>query len=347
MIPIPELAYLTPDLPGVGGKLKVRPDDFLVEEQPLYEPVGEGEHLYLFIEKTGVATPDVVRRLVKAFRVGRNDVGVAGMKDKHAITRQHFSVRTTDAGVPEADALAHLAEQSNVKVLWADRHKNKLRRGHLAGNRFVIRVREVEPLRDTMTAKRVLDRLAAAGVPNYFGEQRFGYRQNNHLLGRLLLLGDYQAALNEMLGRPEPYESEAVQHGRAAYDRGDYAEALEHWPKHLRFDRQALDALRQGRSAEQAVRAVDRTQRHFLVTAMQSAVFNRVLHERITGNTFDRLLPGDLAWKHDSRAVFSVDEATAELENGPEGRVPKMAVSPSGPMWGPEMMRAEGEPGRI
>ncbi|MFA9477964.1 tRNA pseudouridine(13) synthase TruD [Phycisphaerales bacterium AB-hyl4] len=347
MNPIHDLAYLTPDLPGVGGRIKLRPDDFLVEEQPLYEPTGEGEHLYLFIEKRQIATTDVVRQLVKAFRVSRRDVGFAGMKDKHAISRQHFSVRMTDAEASQDEALESLSRDDRVTLLWADRHGNKLRRGHLAGNRFVIRIREIEPTRDTLIAKRVLDRLAAAGVPNYLGEQRFGYRQNNHEVGRLLLLGEHQAVLDAMLGKPEAYESEAVQLGRAAYDRGDYAEALAHWPKHLRFDRQALDALRQGRSAEKAVAAIDRNQRAFLITALQSAAFNRVLHERLSGGTFDRLLPGDLAWKHDSRAVFSVDEATAELENGPTGRVPQMAVSPSGPMWGPDMTQAEGEPGRM
>src|SRR5687768_4723165 len=95
-----QLAFLT-ETPGIGGVIKQRPEDFLVDEQPLYEPEGQGEHLYIFVEKRGMTTTDVVRRLTKAFRVGRGDVGYAGMKDKHAVTRQHFSVRLPD---PTQDA---------------------------------------------------------------------------------------------------------------------------------------------------------------------------------------------------------------------------------------------------
>src|SRR5688500_17210731 len=85
------LAYLT-DAAGIGGVINERPEDFLVDEQPLYQPAGSGEHLYLFLEKRGTTTTEVVRRLAKAFRVGRSDIGFAGLKDKHAVTRQHFSV---------------------------------------------------------------------------------------------------------------------------------------------------------------------------------------------------------------------------------------------------------------
>ncbi|HEX7010573.1 MAG TPA: tRNA pseudouridine(13) synthase TruD [Phycisphaeraceae bacterium] len=340
------LAYLTADLPGIGGAIKQRPEDFLVQEQPLYEPTGEGEHLLLCIQKTSATTLDVVRRLAKAFRVSRNEVGYAGLKDKHAVASQHFSVRLTDAGVDQAKGLEHLSHDPRLAVLWSARHTGKLRRGHLAGNRFVIRVRDVEPTA-VLWAKRVLDRLTASGAPNYVGQQRFGYRQNNHELGRLLLKGQYAALLDEMLGRPSELDSPRVRAAREAYERGDYTAALEHWPRHLRFDRQALDALRQGRTPQQAVRAMDRVQREFLVSSVQSAVFNRVLDHRLREGWFDRLLPGDLAWKHDSRAVFTVDEATAELENGPTGRVRTLAVSPSGPMWGQSMMRAQGQPGRI
>lgn len=338
--PTADLAYLTPAIGGIGGVIKERPEDFLVEEQPLYQPAGHGEHLYLFIEKRGVTTSDVVRRLAKAFRVGKSDVGYAGFKDKHAVTRQHFSVYLPDPAHDQE--LLQNVETPAIKLLWIARHANKLRRGHHAGNRFVIRIRQVEPTA-VVRAKRVLDYLQTHGAPDYVGEQRFGYRKENHELGRLLLLGRDQELLDLMLGRPGESDFAPARAARQAYDRRDYAAALDAWPHHHRPERQALDALRQGKSPRQAVMGIDATHRNFLVSAMQSAAFNRVLDHRIRAGLFDKLVAGDLAWKHDSRAVFAVDQATANLENAPGGRVEKLQVSPSGPMWGASMIKPAGQ----
>ena len=333
------LTYLTPYIPGIGGVIKERPEDFLVEEQPLYEPAGTGEHLYIYIQKRGVTTSDVIRRLVKAFRVGKGDVGYAGLKDKHAVVRQHFSIYLPN---PAHDTeLLKNVETESIKVLWSQRHANKLQRGHHAGNRFVIYVRQVEPTA-AVRARQVLDRLTVTGVPNYIGEQRFGYRGNNHELGRLLLLGRFQELLDAMLGQPQPTDFAPTRAAREAYERRDYTAALDAWPRHHRPERQALDALRQGRDPRGAVMAVDQVQREFLVSALQSAAFNLVLHRRISDGLFATLVPGDLAWKHDSGAVFAVDEPTAALENSSGGRVPRLEVSPSGPMWGVNMTRAAG-----
>ncbi len=338
------LTYLTPELPGIGGQLKQRPEDFLVEEAPAYEPCGEGEHAYLFIEKTGLTTFDAIRRIAKAFNVRKSDVGYAGLKDKHAVTRQWFSVRPPKREKLD-DYVRDIEHHPQMKVLLRDYHGNKLRRGHLVGNRFVIKVRGVEATA-AIVAKKTLDRLAAAGIPNFIGEQRFGYRQNGHLLGRMLLLGDHAGFLREMLGDPREGDAPILLEARQRFDAGDYDEALRLWPRQLRYDRQALDAVRQGKPPRDAVMAVDPAQRELLVAGLQSAVFNAVLDLRLRdpagGAGIDRLEPGDLAFKHDSGAVFAVDEATAAAENGPDGRVPRLEVSPSGPMWGAEMMRASG-----
>jgi len=341
--PTDTLTHLTADLPGIGGVLKQRPEDFLVEEQPLYQPTGEGEHLMLFIEKTGLTTSEAIYRITKAFRAGRGDAGYAGLKDKHAVTRQHITVRVTDAD-PIDVSLARITEYSGdkLKVLWHERHVNKLRRGHLLANRFVIRVRQVEPTA-VVAAKRCLDRLVASGAPNYVGEQRFGYMRINHTLGRLLLQRKSKEFLDMMLGLKGSVDAIGTQLGRAAYDAGDFAAALEHWPKHLKNDRQALDALRQKKTPEQAVLNIAMDQREFFLSAYQSDVFNRVLERRIRMGLFDRLVPGDLASKHDNRAVFAVDEAVASLENAPGGRMGALEISPSGPMWGSGMTRPAGD----
>ncbi len=334
------LSYLTPGLPGIGGRIKLQPEDFLVEEQPLYPTKGEGEHLYLFIEKRGQTTSNVVRRIAKMFRVSKTDVGYAGLKDKHAVTRQHLSVYLPDTS--QDQNLISRFEFTPFKLLWSDRHHNKLRRGHLASNRFVIYIRHIQPTA-VLKVKTVLDRLVQTGVPNYIGSQRFGYRCNNNELGRLLLLGKWQALLDEMLGRPIDDDSEATFSGRQEYDRGDYQAALAAWPKHLRNDRQALDALRQGKSPRQAVQTIDLQQQEYLISALQSRIFNLVLNRRIQDRLFDQLVPGDLAWKHDNRSVFAVDEQVAGHENSPAGRVRQFEVSPSGPMWGRQMTRPSGQ----
>jgi tRNA pseudouridine13 synthase len=175
-----ELPRLTADVPGCGGAFKLVPEDFEVEEVPAYQPSGEGEHLYLWVEKRGRDTRELVRALAGALGVSEDDVGVAGMKDRQAVTRQLVSVPARAEGKVADFSL------EGVRVLWTRRHGNKLRTGHLRGNRFRLRLRGV---RDVEAARESFSRLVARGVPNYFGEQRFGRAGDNADLGRLLVLG--------------------------------------------------------------------------------------------------------------------------------------------------------------
>lgn len=175
-----ERPRLTEDVPGCGGAFKLVPEDFEVEEVPAYAPSGEGEHLYLWLEKRGRDTREVVKALASALGVDEGDVGVAGMKDRQAITRQLLSVPA------RAEARLPTFSLEGVSVLWSRRHGNKLRTGHLKGNRFRLRLRGVK---DVGAARESFSRLGARGVPNYFGEQRFGREGDNADLGRLLVLG--------------------------------------------------------------------------------------------------------------------------------------------------------------
>lgn len=180
MSPLPP--YLTADLPGTGGLLKAVPEDFEVEELPAYAPSGEGEHLFLWIEKTGRNTADVARALSQALGVDEREVGYAGMKDRQGVTRQFFSVPA------RVEAKLPAFTLDGVRVLDAKRHGNKLRTGHLRGNRFRIRVRGVRE-GGVARASAVLERLREVGVPNAFGEQRFGRSDDNAEQGRSLILG--------------------------------------------------------------------------------------------------------------------------------------------------------------
>ncbi|TVQ59675.1 MAG: tRNA pseudouridine(13) synthase TruD [Phycisphaerales bacterium] len=330
--------YLTADAAPVGGRLRERPEDFLVEEQPLYEPCGEGEHVYLFVQKRDIATSEVAALLAKHFRVRPRDVGYAGMKDKVAITRQLFSVHVPGKRPEDFPPFEH----ERAQALWVDLHTNKLRVGHLRGNRFSVRIRGTDMSRalHAANALRTLERL---GAPNFAGEQRFGARQNNHLLGALDLAGDAQRLLDELLG-PDERHPDMNAAARDAYTRGDYAAAADLHPRTARAERAALLALARGSSPERAVRAVDDTQRRFWISAFQSAVFNRLLRERIEAGALGDLEEGDLAWKHDNGAVFMVRPETLDEPDLRE-RLDSLAISPSGPLWGPEMTRAEGAAG--
>ncbi len=188
------LPYLTADVPGTGGRLRETPDDFVVEEVPAYLPSGQGEHVFAWIEKRDVPTPTAATALGAAVGVRARDVGWAGMKDKRAVTRQWLSFPTP---VTPEQVLA--AQVDGVTVLEARRHGNKLRTGHLRGNRFVLRVRGVaSPPEAAARAAQVLRVLAEPpGALNWFGEQRFGRAGDNAARGRAVLRGEDVGRLGE------------------------------------------------------------------------------------------------------------------------------------------------------
>ena len=158
--------YLTEEITGTGGTIKESPEDFRVEEIPLYAPCGEGEHLYIEFEKKGMTTHQLLRRAAQVFSVAERDIGYAGLKDAKATTTQTISVPLIE---PEA---ATQLEDDQIRILSAVKHRNKLRLGHLAGNRFLIRI--ADPLPESLSrAEKVIEVLQQQGVPNYFGAQRY------------------------------------------------------------------------------------------------------------------------------------------------------------------------------
>ncbi len=327
--------HLTADLPGVGGRLRARDEDFLVDEIPLYPPSGDGAHIYLFVEKQRLSTMDAARILAEHFGVPPAMVSFAGMKDKYAITRQHFSIEAPGIDPQSVPSI----RDERLRVLWVDRHTNRLKIGHLRGNRFSIRIRNVAPT-DVLKADRVLRRLARQGVPNYFGEQRFGSRLNNHLLGLHEARHDARALLDAML-LPDPGAPDRNDAARDHYSAGDYGAALRALTPTARAEREALRALARGASAEQAVRAISKSDRRFWLSALQSAVFNRVLTRRMERGTLATIVEGDVAMKHENGACFKVDGPTAADPDTIE-RAARLAISPTGPMWGRKMTRAAG-----
>lgn len=161
------------DLPALGGHIGPAPEDFVVDELPLYAPSGEGAHWYVRMRKKEASTRDLERAVAEAAGVRARDVGHAGMKDKHAVTTQWLSV-PVDGSLPPAQW--KLPPQ--FELLEVSRHENKLRVGHLAGNRFEIRLIDL-PESPLPKVRRLADRMGEAGIGNYFGPQRFGHGQDN------------------------------------------------------------------------------------------------------------------------------------------------------------------------
>lgn len=173
---------------GATATLKCLNEDFNVTELPLQLPSGEGEHIWLDIEKNGANTAYVAQQLAEAAQVQEWDVGYAGLKDRYAITRQWFSIYMPKGGMkgemPDLTQLQH----PEFKVLGQSRHVKKLRPGDLQGNRFRIVLRDVSGGPDAMTAIEAnLKAIAEQGVPNYFGAQRFGFDGGNVEQGRAML----------------------------------------------------------------------------------------------------------------------------------------------------------------
>ena len=180
------LPYLTTSIDPIEAEFRSTPEDFEVEEVPAYPPSGTGEHIFAFIEKRGLNTKDAVRALCESVEADPKAAGWAGLKDRHAITRQWISIWGT---TPEALRNANI---EGVRVLEAAPHPQKLRTGHLQANRFRIRLRELDPLRID-DVRRVLEQIEAQGLPNYYGEQRFGREGDNAERALRWVLGEARA----------------------------------------------------------------------------------------------------------------------------------------------------------
>ncbi len=284
---------------GGAGRYAIRsvPEDFVVVEEPLYPPSGEGGHTFVRIEKRGRTTEQVARDLARAAGTTAREVGIAGRKDRHAVTTQWFSVPAIDP------ARALDFELRDARVLEARRHPHKLKTGHLLRNRFEITLRwigeaagnpgpigsgkglaETTGEDDLEAIRRRAAALVERGMPNRYGDQRFGAK-------------------------------------------GDNAEA-------------AMRLLGGGGRRGDRPRSGDRRAVRFLISALQSQVFNAVLEER--GGDFDWVILGDLARVEESGGLFWVDDPERE---SPRARA--FEISATGPIFGTRMRAPKGDVARL
>jgi len=258
---------LTGDLPGIGGRLRARPEDFRVTEIPAYDADGGPDrHLLFRLTKRGIATQTALRELARHCGLPRAAFGVAGLKDRDAVT-----VQTVSAPVEAAAALATFSHP-DLRVEEPRPHSQKLRRGHLRGNRFEVVVRGPdggpEEARARVEAKsRAL--VDAGGLPNHFGGQRLG-------------------------------------HGLVNVDRG-------------------LAVLGRGRAQRRD---------QFVLSALQSALFNLHLQRRQREGTLRRVLAGDLLRKRDTGGMFPSEDPPTD-----QARLDAGELEITGPMFGGRMRR--------
>lgn len=263
---MPTTDFTLPNWPRAHGApvgtavIRTSNSDFQVSEQLGYELTGDGEHVYLLVEKDGANTNWVARQLAAYTGFRAADISYSGLKDRNAVTRQWFSIRAP--GKAQIDWAGFVAE--GVTIVTHIRHNKKLRRGAHTGNHFRICLRKLSADSDQLA--RRLQQIEFRGVPNYFGEQRFGHGGSNL---------------------------------------------------------QSAEALFAGKRLPKPVRSL-------ALSAARSFLFNEVLAERVSAETWDQLLPGDCANLDGSGSVFKVAEPDELLRQ----RCTALDIHPSGCLWG-------------
>lgn len=272
------MRYYASDTPGIGGRLRSSPEDFIVEEIPLpFSEVGDGPYLICRLKKTNWELQRAVREIAKQLGISHRRIAWAGTKDKNAVTTQFISIYGL---VPEAVGQVRLRD---ISLEVVGRSHQPLTLGGLAGNRFDIAIRDC--IREDLAARvQEVTVAAAAGIPNYYGLQRFGVvRPITHTVGEEILKGDYEAAVVAYIGRAFPLETEAAQAARTHFAETRNARAaLAALPVQMTYERAMANHLvaNPGDYAG-ALRALPPKLLSLLVSAFQSYLFNRALSRRI------------------------------------------------------------------
>lgn len=168
---------------SIDFRFKQTPRDFVVEEIPLYEFSGEGEHVVMFVRKKNLSTPEMIGVFARFLNIKNRDIGYAGLKDKHAMTKQYISINK------QHEEALKTFEHEGIKILSQTYHNNKIKIGHLKGNRFYIKLKKVNPT-SALKLDEALKNISESGMPNYFGYQRFGTDGNNHIDGEKIAKGE-------------------------------------------------------------------------------------------------------------------------------------------------------------
>ena len=386
------MEYYASDADGTGGRLRESPADFRVTEleefetHPLDTDTGDFAWLVLRATLTGWDTNDFARELANRVGMSRERVTWAGTKDRHAVTTQLFAVREL---APE-----DIPEISDADVEVVGRAGRGLQFGDLAGNEFRVVVRDAERPEQADAVSADLEAFASGtadgsqaaparadrdawrpGVPNFFGQQRFGsYRPVTHEVGLAVLRGDWEGAAMAYLGNPSEHEPEDSQAAREyVAETRDWTGALDRFPNRLRYERTMLHELADGGDFRDAVETFPSNLQRLFVNAAQSYAFNLVLSERMErGLPFHEPVAGDVVWFAEETDASRAGDASgtgaagasdavtvARPDPGREQRVTESRVDVmarhcergrafvTAPLVGTDTELAAGEPGEI
>jgi tRNA pseudouridine13 synthase len=358
------IEHYVSDADGTGGRLRTEPEDFRVREleafaaEPLDADPGAYPHLLARVTLRNWETNDFAHRLANRLGISRERVSWAGTKDKHAVTTQLFSVDGVD---PE-----DLPELPRAEWDLVGRAGRPILFGDLAGNAFEVTVRDPDRPGNAGEITAQLRRFARTGeeigVPNYFGQQRFGsMRPVTHEVGLAVVRGDWEEAVLTYVGNPSKREPERTRQARQFVEEcRDWQAALDRFPGHLRYERAMLHRLVEGDDEPAEFRAALETtpenlQRLF-VNAAQSYAFNRMVSERLDrGLPFDRPVAGDTVCFADSDAPEGLalpdqsrtQRVTADRVDAVTRHCERGRAFVTAPLVGTETTFAEGEPGDI
>lgn len=365
------IEYYITDGDGTGGSLRVEPEDFRVREleqfdiEPLDASAEKYPHLILRVTLRSWETNDFAQAISNSLGISRERVSWAGTKDKHAVTTQLFSIK----GVEPAE----LPELSNVEYEVVGRTGRSILFGDLAGNAFEIRIRDAEEPDHATAITAELRSFAAGeettptesdpvGVPNYFGQQRFGSRRPvSHTVGLAIVREDWEAAVLSYVGNPSEREPEETQSARSLVDdTRDWQTALDEFPTYLGYERSMLHRLAEGSDTQadfrEALETLPTNLQQLFVNAAQSYIFNQILSERLErGLPFYRPVAGDVVCFADSDgpdglALPDTDRTQRVSEKRIESvtrHCERNRAFVTAPLVGTETELGEGEPGEI
>ena len=343
--------------PGIGGSIRNSYEDFYVEEIPESLPQGEGPNVWIWIEKVGRTTLDVLLDISRDLHISRKRMGFAGMKDKKALTRQWICISNMDSE-SQLEEIINLEDNiRNTKFLKVVRGQKKLRMGQLIGNKFKIIIKDI-PFNDdiksledaAIRAREILKQLEHTGVPNYFGWQRFGKpRSTTHLVGEALIQNDLKKAVDTYIGHPTDKESPETYKARAAYDENNLKKSLNLMHGAMRYEKMMLKELIRDldkydqlndESYKKALHALPKPLSRMFVHAYQSYLFNEVVSRRVEMG-INKYIEGDIIIDNEEKIIR--DKTNQEYQK----LIDNFQAHPTSPLYGTKVPFAEGEVGEM
>lgn len=354
------MAYYVSDVPGIGGSIRHRPEDFQVREiesidpEPIAADPAAYPHLIVRVTLHEWDTNEFVSRLATELGISRERISWAGTKDKRAVTTQLFSIADGDPN--------SLPSISNASLDPIGRYGRPLLYGDLIGNEFDIRIHDPTSIDHLDAIDEALTEFGdgARAVPNYFGQQRFGSRRPvTHKVGLHMLDRNWKKAVMAYIGNPTSRESADARHARTYIEETeDWAGGLERMPTHLRHERALLHALVDSEETDnrfrQAFSALQTNLQHLFVHAAQSYLFNRIVSRRLEeGLPFTEAVEGDvICFGTEQNDLFVLDPDTAQPVTGDRlqtvnRHLDRGRARITAPLIGTETRLGSGQPGTI